>query len=144
MQNTLPTPWDFSNVERSLYSPDASQRLEYSELYEVCQGGPLRGACYWITPDNQRIKLPVDCGGPPVWEERGQYVAVPVWQGSAQRIGVLLTQQRTFMLFRKRFRVLQLKQYQGVRIIGEDSPIHQPQPVLFNVRTAAIARTFTL
>jgi len=43
MMNFLKSPWDFAKDYDKFYSPDMSKWIEYADLHEVNQGGPLAG-----------------------------------------------------------------------------------------------------
>ncbi|AIZ62682.1 hypothetical protein PK28_01505 [Hymenobacter sp. DG25B] len=149
MVNTLPDPWNFSNVEQQLFSGDTSQRLEYGTLKEMNQGGPLHGSCLWVTPTGRQVKLPGSYGGPPVWDVVGRRVALPMWQQAlfsspTQRLVVLDTQLHQLIVFRRGFSVLHLQVFEGLVITGADGPAHRPAPVSFNLGTEDIKQVLEL
>lgn len=107
MATSNPTPWNFSNKAKSLFSPDGRYRLEYSELSEIAMGGPLGGKCFLVYPDNSKLKVHDWTGGPAVWETGGRRVALPVWTMSRnQRLAVADLQARTLTIYSQKFRVL--------------------------------------
>ncbi|ALD22208.1 hypothetical protein [Hymenobacter sp. DG25A] len=149
MVNTLPDPWNFSNVERQLFAGDTSQRLEYGALQEMNQGGPLHGPCFWITPNGRRVQLPGSYGGPPIWDAVGRRVALPLWQQALfsspnQRLAVLDTQLQQLVVFRRGFSVLHLQAFEGLVVTGVDSPIQRPASVSFNLGTEDIKQVLEL
>lgn len=84
-----PDAWTFDD-NLDFRSPDNMHRLVYEDLGEVCMGGPLRGECYLETADKQRIKIYDTCGGPPLWQTYGQFVALPIWTEHRNlRLGVV-------------------------------------------------------
>ncbi|WP_303309742.1 hypothetical protein [Hymenobacter sp. BT730] len=149
MVNTLPDPWNFSNVERQLVSGDNAQRLEYGTLKEMNQGGPLHGFCFWITPTGRRVQLPGTYGGPPIWDAVGRRVALPMWQQALfsspnQRLAVLDTQLQQLVVFRRGFSVLHLQAFEGLIVTAVDNPAHRPAPVSINIGTEDIKQVLEL
>jgi len=149
MQNAPLTPWNFSNNGSCFYSPDALQRLDYEDLREMNQGGPLHGSCFWVTADNQRCQLPGTYGGPPIWNTTGNRVALPLWSqallwGADQHLATLDTHLSKLVIFKQRFHVLHLQAFEDLFITGIDSPAYNPSSLLFNLETAAIKHVFEL
>lgn len=123
-------PWNFGDNTVHFPSPDHSQKLEYSALTELSQGGPVGGPCFWSTAAQTRTLVHASCGGPPVWDSTGSKVALPVWEnhwlhGIIARVGVLDTIAGELTVFAPRFRVLHLQQFNGRLIAGIDSPVYQ-------------------
>jgi hypothetical protein len=147
MAADLPDPWNFADEVSTVYSPNGTQRLEYRELYEKSQGGPLSGNCFWVTVHGQRVQLPGSCGGPPVWEPQGYRVVLPLWStswGADQQLTILDTQLRKLAVFRQGFDLLCLQSFNGLLVSGLDNPIYKPRPVNFNAGAEAIQRIFEL
>jgi hypothetical protein len=120
MNDTTPNPWDFAD---EYASPDNVHVLTYHNPTEVAMGGPLRGHCYLMTKDGEKIKIHNRCGGPPVWETSGQSAAVPIWTiDRGQRIGVVNVITRELTIFREPFSVLYLASFDK-NIIRQDRHI---------------------
>jgi hypothetical protein len=143
--NELHTPWDFNVGAQQFVAPDHGQSLRYQfdRLSEIGMGGPLRGPCFWIRPDGKEVLIHENCGGPPVWQQQGKYVAIPIWKFSrlkswTARIGVLVLASKQLVLFKESFQVLHLKQFEGCLITGVDSPILLPKTLRVDTAVAAI------
>jgi hypothetical protein len=63
MINTYPNPWNFSNTDLNLISPNQQYKIEYGDLYEIAMGAPIGGSCY-LYPKNKKIKISNWAGGP--------------------------------------------------------------------------------
>jgi hypothetical protein len=144
------TPWDFNVGTQQFVSPNQSQHLYYQtdKLSELGMGGPLRGPCFWVKPNGEEVLVHANCGGPPVWQQQGDYFAIPIWEFSffhswTARVGVVALSSRKLILFRKSFNVLQLEAFDESLIFGVDSPIF-PKALKFYTSTAAIARIISL
>jgi hypothetical protein len=142
----LSDPWNFPN---EFTSPSGQQCLRYNSLGEFSQGSPLNGECFWVLPDSLPVQLPGIYGGPPVWNDTGQRVALPLWQpsmlgGTKQHLAVLDTQSRRLVVFQQSLQVLHLHAFNGLLVTGLDSPVYNPKPLLFNLETAAIKHVFEL
>lgn len=125
-------PWNFSNGDENLVSFDGSFRLEYSALQEIAMGSPLMGECFLITPTNEKIVFDFLCGGPAVWAENSNKLAMPIWvrsiEGTLQQIVIVDAEARTQTIYKQTFRVLDLKAFEMDKLYGYDSPI-------FNTKT---------
>jgi len=147
MVDTLPNPWSFFNGNKSIYSPNGKQRLQFGELQERNQGGPLWGNCNWVQADGIVVPLPGIYGGPPVWDTMGHRVALPRWTRFSchdQQLALLDTQLCKLIVFKQGFSVLHLQNLNKLVLTGVDSPIHRPQIVHFMLATEAIQRVFEL
>ncbi|MGI4884024.1 MAG: hypothetical protein ACRYFR_03585 [Janthinobacterium lividum] len=118
--NRLVNPWDFFGGSRQFSAPDGAQylRCETASLVEMAMGGPLLGPCFWVQPDGTEALLHEACGGPPVWQRQGSYVALPVWQsasagGRKACLGVVAVARREPILFKEEFHALQLESFEG-------------------------------
>ena len=149
--NTLHTPWDFNVGTQQFAAPDHSQwlRYQFDSLEETGMGGPLRGPCFWVEPDGKEVFVHESCGGPPVWQQQGNCVAIPIWKFSwlgswTARIGVLTLASRQLTLFKESFQVLHLKHFDECLITGVDSPIHRPKTLQFDTSAATVVRIIRL
>lgn len=141
MATSDPTPWNFSNEDKNLFSPGGHHRLAYSELSEIAMGGPIGGKCFLIYPDNSKLQLADWAGGPAVWETNGRRVALPVWTVSRdQRLVVADLHARTLTIYAQKFRVLNLKAFDQGIIVGQDSPIHLTNNVQVDTANEPIER----
>ena len=145
------TPWDFNIGNQQFFSPDHSQSLRYQvdSFIEIGMGGPLYGACFWVAPNCKEVLLHTHCGGPPVWQQQGNCVAIPIWKFSrfsswTVHIGVLELANKKLIVFKKSFQVLLLEQFDKYLITGVDSPIYCPKTLHFDAFTAAIERIISL
>ncbi|WP_426058224.1 hypothetical protein [Hymenobacter sp. B1770] len=149
--DTLHTPWDFNVGTQQFVAHDHSQSLRYQFdcLNEIGMGGPLRGPCLWVMPDGKEVQIHANCGGPPVWQQQGNYVAISIWKFSwltswTTQIGVLEPASKQLILFKKSFKALHLKQFDGCLITGVDSPIYLPEALQFDTSVATIERIIQL
>jgi hypothetical protein len=133
MTSSYPNPWDFSNKDRNLISPDGQFRVEYGELFEIAMGAPVGGECFLVYPDNSKLKLSDWAGGPVVWETQGRRVAFPVWtRARDQKIAVVDIETHMLSIYSETFRVLDLKAFENNIIRGQDSPIHMTIQIEFD------------
>jgi len=94
MTNTYPTPWDFSNDNKALTSPNNNYKVGYYDLNEIAMGAPIGGKCFLEIANKKKVLINNWCGGPAVWETDGQLIAIPIWQrksweGTVQQIGIV-------------------------------------------------------
>ncbi len=138
MINLLPDPWNFSNDDICMLSPSGKYKIEYGNLTEFGQGSPLQAALYVKNMETgKKAKIFELAGGPPVWNNNKDIVAVPVWwrgclYGNGQKLLLINLESKEFVIFKKRFRLLDLKTYAGGIITGFDSPLHKPKALNFD------------
>ena len=143
MTNTYPNPWDFSNNDKALTSPNNNYKLVYYDLNEIAMGAPIGGKCLLEIANKKKVLINNWCGGPAVWETDGQLIAIPIWQrkswkGTVQQIGIVNTEKMELKIFSKVFRVLDLRSFNKTTISGYDSPIHNQSIVDFNIEQEKI------
>lgn len=144
MINTYPNPWNFSNTDINLISPDQQYRIEYGDLYEIAMGAPLGGNCY-LALNNQKLKIHDWVGGPVIWNETSTRLALPVWTFERkQQIAILDLVHLTVTIYQQLFRVLQLSHFDDTCIIGLDSPMYQSKEVRFYYTKEGIEKVLTL
>lgn len=138
MNNIFPNPWNFSNSDKNLVSLNKKYRIEYSELHEIAMGAPIGGECFLISNDI-KIKLSDFCGGPIIWNIESSKIALPIWtKNRDQKIGIFDIGSKTFTVFKRKFRVLQLNSFIDNKITGIDSPIYQSEKIEINTTTEII------
>jgi hypothetical protein len=141
MTNSYPNPWDFSNKDKNLVSPDGQYRIEYGGLSEISMGAPVGGECFLVGPDNSKVKLSDWAGGPVVWETQGSRVAFPVWTTTRdQKIAIADTNLRMLTIYSQTFRVLDFKTFEKGIITGQDSPIHMTTNIQFDTAKEMIEK----
>jgi hypothetical protein len=141
--NKYPNPWNFSNADKNLISPDGKYRIEFGELYEIAMGAPIGGTCYLILNDS-KIELNTWSGGPVIWNGTSTKVALPIWtKNRNQKIAVVDVTTMTITIYKQEFRVLDLQRFDDNLIIGIDSPIYMTTYVkvdIDNEKTEVIKR----
>lgn len=138
MNNIYPNPWNFSNSDKNLTSPNKKYRIEYTELYEIAMGAPIGGECFLISNDI-KIKLSDFCGGPIIWNQESSKIALPIWtKNRDQKIGIYDIESKTMTVYKRKFRVLQLDRFIDNKLIGIDSPIFQTEKIEINTKTEII------
>ena len=130
-----PNPWDFPN--ESTNTLENKTTLEYTNLNEIVMGGPLSGMCKVKINETKEFLIREKCSGPVIWTLNGQKFAIPVWEksffiGTFQRIGLMDLKKQTFSIYKKRFRVLDLRSFNENNIVGFDSPIRRIKKVQFD------------
>ena len=141
MTHSYPTPWNFANTDANLISPNQHYQVEFGPLYEIAMGAPLGGCCYLLVED-QRIKLHDWVGGPIIWEETGNKLALPLWtKQRQQQLAIFDPSTFTLTTFQRIYRVLHLTSFSTNQISGIDSPIYQPITVQLNLDTERIDST---
>lgn len=138
MIQTYPNPWDFRNTDKALVSANNSYKIVYDDLNEIAMGAPIGGQCFLETSDKKKSKIHDWCGGPPAWETDGQLLAIPIWtrkllKGTVQQIGVLDIRNMELSIYKKTFRVLDIRSFDKTTIFGYDSPIHKTKTVTFDI-----------
>jgi hypothetical protein len=138
MIDTFPNPWNFSNIDRTLFSVDNYHKIVYYNLNEIAMGAPLGGQCFLETPDEHKIKIHNWCGGPPAWETSGQLLAIPIWKkkffkGIVQQIGIVDTNTKELKIYSKTFKVLDIRSFDKQIIYGYDSPIHNTKTIVLDL-----------
>lgn len=141
MNNTSPDPWNFPNIYKNMAAPNGKCSIVFSELSEIAMGAPLKGICYLIS-GNRKTKICDHAGGPIIWDETSNRVALPVWTPSRkQQIGILDINNQTLTLFTKEFSVLHLTKFQNNTLSGIDSPLHKSTALNFDLSAEEIALT---
>ncbi|MGQ8867956.1 hypothetical protein [Myroides sp. TSA_177.3] len=144
MINTYPNPWNFSNTDLNLISPNQQYKIEYGDLYEIAMGAPIGGSCY-LYQKNKKIKISNWAGGPVIWDETSTRLALPLWTSERkQQIGIFDLINSTLTIYQQPFRVLQLSHFDDRYIIGIDSPIYQSKAVHFDYTKEVIEKVQTL
>lgn len=141
MNQTYPTPWNFANTDGNLISPNQQYKVEFGPLYEIAMGAPLGGCCYLLF-EGQKIKLHDWVGGPIIWEETGNKLALPLWTKQRQQqlaIFDLVTFELT--IFQRMYRVLHLTFFSNGQINGIDSPIYNPIDLQLDINVERIDST---
>lgn len=144
MKLPYPSPWNFSNNDANLTSPNLQYKVEYDDLYEIAMSGPL-GACCYLLFENQKVKLHDWASGPVVWEESGNKVAFPIWtQKRKQQLAVFDLTTLTLTTFQHLFSVLHLTHFKGDTIVGVHSPIYQPEILTINLNQEPVENSLRL
>lgn len=138
MSHQKSNPWNFHNTDQSLVSPNGLYRVVYYDLNEIAMEAPLRGSGFIEDSDNTKIKLHDWCGGPPIWEKDGFSLAIPVWtrdftHGTFQQTAVMDMTTKQLKIFKRQFRVLDLQSFEKSMIYACDSPIFNPEKILFDM-----------
>lgn len=138
MNNIYPNPWNFSNSDKNLTSPNKKYRIEYSDLYEIAMGAPIGGECFLISNET-KMKLSDFCGGPIIWNQESSKIALPIWtKNRDQKIGIYDFENKTITLYKRIFRVLQFDSFIENKLTGIDSPIFQTEKFEINTKTEII------
>ncbi len=132
-----PNAWDFPNENSNGQENENKAILEYFNLNEIGMGAPLSGKCKVKFNGNKEVLIPENCGGPAIWSQDGQKVAIPIWERSFfsrtfQRIGIVDLKKQTLTKYKKKYRVLDLRLFKGNNIVGFDSPIHKMKKLEFD------------
>lgn len=136
--NSFPNPWEFSNGDKCMLSPSGKFSIEYGSLTEFNQGSPLQGALYIKNNSTgKKAKVFELAGGPPAWDKDKDIAAVPVWwqgcfYGKSQKLLLVNLETQEFVIFKKRFRVLDLRGYADGVVFGYDSPAAKTTPLNFD------------
>ena len=133
MNNEYPNPWNFSNIDKNLLSPNGKYKIEFGELYEIAMGAPIGGECYLIY-DDKKIKLNDWSGGPIIWNEINEKIALPIWTKQRnQKIAIVDLANLTITTFKKEFRVLHFNKFLDNNLFGIDSPIYMTAKLNFDI-----------
>lgn len=140
-----PNPWDFPTENSNGQEDGNKATLVYSNVHEIGMGAPLSGACKIKTKRNEEVLITQNCGGPAIWMRSGQKMAIPIWnksflRGTFQRIGIFNLKEQTLTIYKKKFRVLDLRSFSGNFILGFDSPIHRIKKLEFDYINEPIER----
>jgi hypothetical protein len=122
------SPWDsFAQQE----SPDGRYVAVFDDAMEIAMGAPTRGTLTVRDRGDERpiVKIP-DASGSFVWSSDSSAIAFPRWSIKRdQTLCICGMPGGQITEVRGRFRVLQLESFHDNRLIGVDSPIHQPSKV---------------
>ena len=144
MNEIDPNPWYFTNNDENLRSPNGKFKVEYKDFGEIAMGGPIRGS-YQISLNGRALKLVESVGGPIVWNDASNKIAIPVWtKNRKQKIAVFDVHSQTLTMYRKEFSVLHLSQFEGNTIYGINSPVYKPVAVHFEIGIESIEKTTCL
>ena len=133
MNIEYPNPWNFSNIGKNLLSPNGKYKIEFGELDEIAMGAPIGGECYLLF-ENKKIKLNGWCGGPIIWNETNEKIALPIWtKNRNQKIAIVDVFNFTITTFKKEFRVLHFSKFIDNNLLGIDSPIYMTTKLNFDV-----------
>lgn len=138
MSNEYPNPWNFSNIDKNLLSLNGKYKIEFGELYEIAMGAPICGECYLIS-DTKKLKLYDWCGGPVIWNETNEKIALPIWTKQRnQKIAIVDLVHLTITTFKKEFRVLHFNKFLENKLFGIDSPIYKAVTLNFDINKEEI------
>ncbi len=133
MNNEIPNPWNFSNMDKNLHSPNGVYKVEFYGLSEIAMGAPLGGTCYLIFND-KKIKLDDWCAGPIIWNKTSDKVALPIWtKKRKQKIAIVDISNFTITIYKKEFKVLQFQNFIENNLFGIDSPVYMPKKLNFDI-----------
>ena len=144
-----PNAWDFPNENSNGQENENKATLIYSNVHEIGMGAPLCGVCKIKMNENKEILINNNCGGPAIWTRNGQKVAIPLWDKSIfnetfQRIGIVDIKKLILTIYKRKFRVLDLRSFSGKLIIGFDSPIHRIEILEFDYENELIEKTIRI
>ncbi len=138
MNKPTGTPWDFSN---EYVSPNGYHKLEYGYVAEIGMGGPLSGECFLET-NNRKLKLEGIFGGPVVWNNLSDKVAIPFWTKSRlQKLAIIDIPKMSISISERDFRVIKLSKFEGYIVSGIDSPIYRTKKIEFDIEKEKFERT---
>ncbi len=133
MNNEYPNPWDFSNIDKNLISPNGRYKVEFGELIEIAMGAPIGGECF-LKFDNSKIKLNEWCAGPIMWNNLSSKIALPTWtKNRNQKIEIIEIGEMKITTYKREFRVLQFHSFVDNLLKGIDSPIHMTGTLYFDL-----------
>lgn len=133
MNNEYPNPWNFSNIDENLLSPNGKYKIEFGDLYEIGMGAPLIGECFLIHND-KKLKLNDCCCGPIIWNNSSNKIALPIWTKQRnQKISIVDTTNLTITTYKKEFGVLHFNNFCDNSLFGIDSPIYMRAPLNFDI-----------
>jgi hypothetical protein len=133
MNNEYPNPWNFSNNDKNLLAPNGKYKIEFGELNEIAMGAPIGGECY-LNYDDKKLKLNDWCGGPIIWNETNEKIALPIWtKQRIQKIAIIDLANLTITTFKKEFRVLHFNKFIDNNLFGIDSPMYRAATLNFGI-----------
>ncbi len=138
MNNRYPNPWNFSNTDKNMLSPNGKYRVEFNKLYEIAMGGLIGGECYLIYED-KKIKISDFCGGPIIWNEDSNKIALPIWTNKrSQKISVVDISNLTITTFKKEFMVILFDKFIGNKLFGIVSSTYRTKEINFDINNEEI------
>ncbi|MFN5307912.1 MAG: hypothetical protein ACK5C0_00485 [Candidatus Kapaibacterium sp.] len=141
MNNEYPNPWNFSNIDKNLISPNGHYSVEFGELNEIAMGAPIGGECY-LNFDNLKYKLNEWCAGPIIWNNLSTKIALPIWtKNRNQKIEIVDISEMKITTYKREFRVLQFHSFVHNLLQGIDSPIYMTRTLYFDVDKEEIEKT---
>jgi hypothetical protein len=113
----------------NIKSPNGELTASYSDMREICMGGPLAGNL--IISNGQTIH---DCGSSFVWSDDSNFIAVPIWgDRRSQRLGIFKINTGELKMYGRKFRVLEINSFSNNLVSAKDSPIHKPTDIAIDV-----------
>lgn|SRR5690606_35005976 len=138
MINDYPNPWDFSNSDKNLISPNQNGKIVFAELSEIAMGAPISGQSFLVI-DDTIVKINGCTGGPVIWNESGDKVALPIWtKNRKQKIAIVNLNNLTITTFKKVFSVIHFKRFSDTTLSGIDSPIYKTSSFDFDLNNENI------
>lgn len=140
MNNEYPNPWNFSNIDQNLISPNNLFKVEFGELNEISMGVPVGGECY-LNFDGKKIKISEWCAGPIMWNTLSSKIALPTWtKNRNQKIVIVDTEKMTATTFKREFRIILLESFTDNFLSGVDSPIYMAEKFNFDIEKEKIEK----
>lgn len=122
------SPWKSETVR--LESPDGRRVAILFEPGEIGMGAPTSGE---LKVSNGQYAE--GCNPSMVWSDDSRFLAVPQWFDRMQRLLILDTDFKKRAFAPETYRVLELHTFNNGMVEGVDSPIHQPRPIAFDIRS---------
>ena len=144
MDITYPNPWDFTDSDLNLTSPDGKYKVDYENFGEIAMGGPIGGR-YTITIANKIFIISDWASGPVIWNKESTKVAFPSWtKNRKQKVTVADIDNLTITIYKLEFRVLHITGFTNNIITGIDSPIYKAKEIIFNIENEVVEKTILL
>jgi hypothetical protein len=141
MNNEYPNPWNFSNIDKNLISPNGLYKVEFGNLNEIAMGAPIGGECY-LNFNNLKYKLNEWCSGPILWNNLSSKIALPIWtENRTQKIEIVDIIELKITTYTREFRVLHLHSFVDNLVQGIDSPIQTTKILYFDLDKEEIEKT---
>lgn len=132
MNNNYPNPWEFSNTDKEMFSPNQEYKIEFYNLNEIAMGAPIGGECHLLI-HQKKVKLDNWAAGPIIWNKTNDKVAFPIWtKNRNQKIVIVNIKNFIITIYKKEFHVLHFYSFENDTIYAIDSPIHIPKKIVFD------------
>jgi hypothetical protein len=134
MSNEI-TPSTFSNKDKYNTSPNGKYKIIYENLQEIAMGGPLSSRCTFDI-EEENYSIPYNFGGPPIWNEKGTALALPMWTVDRQvKLVIVDCERKHYIIYEKNFTANHITKFEDTIVEFTHSEFHN-----FKIETVDVSK----